>query len=538
VRKLRIAVWHNLPGGGGKRQLYNHVRGLVERGHYVEVWCPDIAEREFLPLSDIVTEHVVPLKADVGAADYNSRDCRVVRKLLNAMEKHCELCAEEINSGNFDVLFANSCVLFRTTPIAKYVNIPSALYLGEPYRQFYEALPELPWIAPLDDYARAFSLRDLPHYVGRLVSLGGIRLQARAELEFARAFDLILVNSAFSRESILRAFNLESKVCYLGIDVDHYRPTGEPKGNFVVGIGYIYHGKGVDRAIRALATIPKERRPSLVWVGNSASQHDLQNYTGLAKSLEVDFVPRIHIPDAEVISLLSRALAMIYTSRLEPFGLAPLEANACGTPVVAIAEGGVRETIREGVNGFLTNDDDPEMLGNLISRFIDDPKLSAGMGVRAREDVVKHWNLAFSTDNIEGWLRQAADMKNRRIDKEFLTDSRLLEDFKHNPKVRVGIDRFAAGKERVRIEGWAFIADGKDARDSEIFLIVKDGTLLRSFRTEKTFRHDVTEYFGGEINYDESGFQIDEKIAKNRKREFGILIKRDGKMSFTKIKGQ
>jgi len=35
---MKIAVWHNLPSGGGKRALYHHVRGLVERGHRVESW--------------------------------------------------------------------------------------------------------------------------------------------------------------------------------------------------------------------------------------------------------------------------------------------------------------------------------------------------------------------------------------------------------------------------------------------------------------------------------------------------------------------
>jgi len=41
---MRIAVWHNLPSGGAKRALYDHVRGLVDRGHSIESWC--------LPTSD------------------------------------------------------------------------------------------------------------------------------------------------------------------------------------------------------------------------------------------------------------------------------------------------------------------------------------------------------------------------------------------------------------------------------------------------------------------------------------------------------
>ena len=61
---MRIAVWHNLPSGGGKRALYYHVRGLVERGHSVEAWCPSTSDRNYLPLSELITEHVLPI--DIG----------------------------------------------------------------------------------------------------------------------------------------------------------------------------------------------------------------------------------------------------------------------------------------------------------------------------------------------------------------------------------------------------------------------------------------------------------------------------------------
>src|SRR5436190_17345983 len=149
--KLRIAVWHNLPSGGGKRALYAHVSGLVERGHYVESWCPPSADQTYLPLSNLCREHVVPLstgrllpwlKRGRGLLSYSETSAK-----LAAMDRHCQECASEINRGSFDVLFANACVFFRTTSIARHVRIPSTIYLGEPYRWLYEALPDSPWAA-------------------------------------------------------------------------------------------------------------------------------------------------------------------------------------------------------------------------------------------------------------------------------------------------------------------------------------------------------------------------------------------------------
>jgi len=397
--RLRIAVWHNLPSGGGKRALYDNVKGLVERGHYIESWCPDTADQKFLPLSEIVKEHILPLGKIEPSFYQLVKSEKEVLELLRQMEEQCRSCAGEINRGGFDILFVSPCMFFRTTPIAKYVDIPSVIYLHEPYRWFYEALPSLAWLpAVLEDVS---FIRKMVRGIISSFKFDGIKRQALAELDNARSFDKILANSVYSRESILRAYNLESSVCYLGVDTELYKSTGEQKENFVVGLGTIYHAKGVDRAIRAVGTIAKDIRPDLIWVGNGAFETELQEYQRLSQELGVNFITKIHIADNEVISLLSRAAAMIYTSRLEPFGYAPLEANACGTAVVGIAEGGVKETVCHGTNGFLAPDNDPEKMGEYLSRLVSSREYATEMGTKAREHVVKCWGLEKGTDNIE-----------------------------------------------------------------------------------------------------------------------------------------
>jgi glycosyltransferase involved in cell wall biosynthesis len=203
----------------------------------------------------------------------------------------------------------------------------------------------------------------------------------------------------------------------LGVDTGFYKPTGEQKENFVVGLGTIYHAKGVDRAIRAVGAIAEDIRPDLVWVGNGAFETELQEYQLLSQDLGVNFITKIHIADNEVISLLSRAAAMIYTSRLEPFGYAPLEANACGTAVVGIAEGGVKETVCHGTNGYLAPDNDPVKIGEYLTRLVSSREYATEMGAKAREHVVNYWGLEKGTDNIESVLLSMAarnsDRKNR-----------------------------------------------------------------------------------------------------------------------------
>ena len=96
MKKPKIAVWHNLPSGGGKRQLYYHVKGLIERGYEVKSWRPDTADPKFLPLSALTEEKIIPLKNKEGFHSGIIRPYRKVKAMLAAMEDHCRICALEM----------------------------------------------------------------------------------------------------------------------------------------------------------------------------------------------------------------------------------------------------------------------------------------------------------------------------------------------------------------------------------------------------------------------------------------------------------
>jgi len=406
-KTLRIAVWHNLPSGGGKRILWHHVAGLIQRGHHVEVWCPPGANTDYMPLAQLCPQHVVPVAAWPRrrapmffrwVADYHAGKARI-----EAMRGHCRQCAEEIQAGNFDLLLANSCASFAAPALGRYVKIPTALYLGEPWRRLYEALPESLWAAP-KPAAESASVTGLRQLLVSSIRLQEARLQMREEIENARHFDRLLANSFYSRESVLRAYGVEAEVCYLGVDTELFHPTGEPVENFVIGLGAVHYHKGVDRAIRALALIPLAQRPKLIWVGNDSGREYAQELVQLAQQLGVTFEIKLMMADAALVSLLNRATAMLYTSRLEPFGLAPLEAGACGTPVVAVAEGGVRESIESGNNGLLTANARPETIAATLQKLLDDPVLATALRGKSRAAVQSRWGMEAAVDRLENAL--------------------------------------------------------------------------------------------------------------------------------------
>ena len=116
---------------------------------------------------------------------------------------------------------------------------------------------------------------------------------------------------------------------------------------------------------------------------------------------------RVGVSDAELVETLNRAALLLYTSRLEPFGFAPLEANACGLPVVGIAEGGIRETVRDGVSGLLV-EPEAESIARAAETLLNAPELARRMGETAADYVRREWGVDESVTRLETILLQVA----------------------------------------------------------------------------------------------------------------------------------
>jgi len=390
---MRIAVWHNLHSGGAKRALHAQVSGLLERGHELECWTNPSSCRTYLPLDRLIPVHVVDYPLPWSLLDkltprlldlYQKLYCNT--RLLTSMAKRA---AQEINSGGFDLLLAANCRYQAAPPVGRFVETKSVFYSQEPYRAFYDPGTGMPLLL---------------HRKRRM----------REEKLNAQAFDCILANSKYSQSRLQTIYETDVSVNYLGIDTSVFKPTGEPRGDFILGAGSIQPHKRVDLAIESVARLPKPR-PQLIWIGNLLSGGYARRLRALAKRSGVDLQPKVMVSDDELISYLSRARLFLYTSKLEPFGLTPLEANACGAPVVAVAEGGVKETIQDGINGLVTSDS-PDNIAAAMLKFFDDQSLSGRMGKPARQAVLDKWSQKKSVDELEAMLLGAASLPHAAAD--------------------------------------------------------------------------------------------------------------------------
>jgi glycosyltransferase involved in cell wall biosynthesis len=136
----------------------------------------------------------------------------------------------------------------------------------------------------------------------------------------------------------------------------------------------------------------------------------------LAKNAGIALDLRCNVSDRELVRLYSAASLFLYAPRLEPFGLAPLEASACGLVTVGVAEAGTREGITVGENGFLVPADEALFARKIDDLLADRPGLE-DMAALARDCVVRKWSMQEAVRRLERVLSQLAMTAQTKYDK-------------------------------------------------------------------------------------------------------------------------
>jgi glycosyltransferase involved in cell wall biosynthesis len=172
----------------------------------------------------------------------------------------------------------------------------------------------------------------------------------------AQRVDAYVAISETTRLRIERFFNREAEVLHPPVQTRRFRPG--PVGEHYVILSELVRHKHIDVAVRAFNRL---RLPLLV-VGDGPDERRLRRLAGPT----ICFAGRLG--DREVAAALSSARALLVTAK-EEFGIAAVEAQAAGRPVIALADGGVRETVIDGLTGTFFSGPDPEGLVDAVRRF-------------------------------------------------------------------------------------------------------------------------------------------------------------------------
>lgn len=174
----------------------------------------------------------------------------------------------------------------------------------------------------------------------------------------AQRVDYFIANSHHIAKKIKKYYRKEATVIYPPVDTDFFIPDDEQQDDFYLYVGALTPYKRVDIIVEAFTRLGKPLKvigtgPELKKIKINAGRN--VQFLGSVSKESV----RIH---------LQRARALVFAAE-EDFGIIPVEAQACGKPVIAYGRGGALETIIDGKTGIFFNEQSPNSLISAIDRF-------------------------------------------------------------------------------------------------------------------------------------------------------------------------
>ena len=271
------------------------------------------------------------------------------------------------------------------------------------------------------------------------------KIRALGETQVVKAATGLIANTDAEAASLVSLYDACPDNVFVvapGVDLQTFSPGNgkaasreklniAPDAIVLTFVGRIQPHKGPDVLIRSVAEMVThsphlKAKLALVIMGgpSGAGLDELDKLKALAKFLKieeithfVDPVPRAELPDWYRASDL-----VCVPSYSESFGLVALEAQACGTPVVATAIGGLRTAVSDGISGSLVDGHDPRAWSAVISRLISEPqrRLLLSMGAVEHASHFGWENTARKTLDVYDWAisQPAVDMRNIRLVKD------------------------------------------------------------------------------------------------------------------------
>ena len=362
-----LATLGGVDAGGQNVHVAELARGLARRGHEVVVHTrrdsPGLPARvDFAP--GVTVHHV-----DAGPPRAISKD-----RLLPHMGELADRLAEDWAARRPAIVHAH----FWMSGLA---SLDAAWRLGVPVVQTFHALG----VVKRRHQGPADTSPPERSAIERDVVVAADRIVATCTDE---VFELLRLGADRRRIAVVPC----------GVDLDVFTPTGptrarRPGLRRIVTLGRLVERKGVDSAIEALAAVPDAE---LIVAGGPAAARaggdpELLRLREVARRTGVDdrvcFTGRLGRD--EVPALLRSADVVAAVPWYEPFGIVPVEAMACGVPVIASAVGGMIDTVVDGVTGAHVPPRDPGALADALRHLLDRPALCAQLGragaARARE---------------------------------------------------------------------------------------------------------------------------------------------------------
>jgi glycosyltransferase involved in cell wall biosynthesis len=363
-----VALFHHYPlAGGAPRVLAEYV---ARAGHQFTLYTRQPSTPGLIELDPRVRVERRPLPEPRGAIGR--------MRLLWSLPRLGAQLAGEIDAAGHDVVFCHPSLLVQAPEVLPHLHTPSLYYAPEALRTWYERVPSSDGMGRRTLRAILADLKLNPYE----------RRRRTLDRRHIRAAPHVVTHSHFTAGSLREVYGVTAPVVPLGVDAGAFSP-GDPGlvDGSVLSVGALHPLKGHGFVIDALATLPAPR-PRLVIVGDRGDLAPTLRAQGARRG--VDVVVEAGLRFDELVERYRRATVHACGQIREPFGLTALEAMATATPVVAVDEGGFRETIEHERTGLLAPRD-PAVFGAQIARVLAERPLAERLGRAGRQAAVSEW---------------------------------------------------------------------------------------------------------------------------------------------------
>ena len=254
------------------------------------------------------------------------------------------VAVEQFDLSRYDLVLSSSHAVAKgviTGPDQLHIS-----YVHSPMRYAWDLQHQYLRATKLENGLKSFFVRFVLHYMRMW------------DVCAANRVDEFIVNSHFIARRVERFYRRMATVIYPPVDVDFFGLWPQ-KEKYYVTLSRFVPYKKIDLIVEAFAYLPNQK---LIVIGDGPDRHKILSLSG--KNVELVG----YQPQDRVREYLQRAKAFLFAAE-EDFGIAVVEAQACGTPVIAYGKGGALETVVEGKTGIFFAEQRVESLIKALENF-------------------------------------------------------------------------------------------------------------------------------------------------------------------------
>jgi glycosyltransferase involved in cell wall biosynthesis len=369
---MKLAFFYNVAAGGALRVVEQQVAYLSKK-HTVDIYTFTNTQnqKDIDPLEHASHVFDYSFSLEPHSAFLPKRLGKDIQNFFTLKKVHKNI-AKDIDKKGYDAVVVHPDMYTQAPFLLQFLQTPSVYYCHEWLRIVYEK--ELAFTQSVMMGKRMYE------YVTRAY-------RKHIDKTNTQKATYIVANSKFTQNHVKQAYGRDAIVCYPGVDPTIFKPTNEKK---------IY---------------------DLFFVG---AKDFINGYTFLQEivskypqSLKVQYLQDnedIFVSDNDLRVMYNKSKIVMCLSYNEPFGIVPLEAMSCGIPVLAVAQGGYKETITTGKTGYILPRDEYAFCEK-IEKLLTNVVLAKELGKSGREEIMKHWTWEIHVRNFE---RQLQGFLNKR----------------------------------------------------------------------------------------------------------------------------